>query len=99
MWSAARIVLGACAAIAVLLGGTAASATPAASGRALLPDLDQEFPSELQVISDGLRVAPMYRLGFRSAVRNIGRGPLVISGHRAAESSTMSADQLIELED
>jgi glucose/arabinose dehydrogenase len=67
-----------------------------AGGR--LPDLDQETPSQLKVreqISGGHR---SYWLGFRSAIRNIGDGPLIIDGHRSdtRTSATMTADQLID---
>ena len=45
----------------------------------------------------GPRRRPVYRLGFRSAVSNVGDGPLVISGHRSGlDATTMVADQLIE---
>ena len=69
-------------------------ARPASSDAALrLPDLDQETPSQLEVTSDGTS----YRLGFGSAVRNIGSGPLIIDGKRATVlEPTMSADQVIE---
>ena len=60
-----------------------------------LPDLDQEVPWDLQVTSRG--PGPAYRLGFASAVRNIGDGPLIVSGQRErAGSSTMIADQLVD---
>jgi serine protease len=75
-------------------------ASPARSGAPsaeLLPDLDQEIPSELQVTkTTASRGEPSYVLGFRSAVRNIGEGPLVIKGHRSPSESAMTADQLIE---
>jgi hypothetical protein len=89
-------ILTAAATLAVVFPGAVPSASSARPGPALLPDLDQEFPSELEVILDGTRLAPRYRLGFRSAVRNVGLGPLVISGHRRPDLPTMTADQLIE---
>ena len=56
----------------------------------LLPDLEQEAPSELIVT----RAGDTFRLGFRSAVRNVGAGPLVIIGRRGDRSiDTMVADQ------
>jgi serine protease len=80
--------------------GRGASAGPPAGARELLPDLDQEYPSELQVILVGTRVNPSYRLGFRSAVRNVGDGPLIIRGHRADEQTpTMIADQVVRRAD
>jgi glucose/arabinose dehydrogenase len=57
-----------------------------------LPDLDQETPTALWIMAAG----STYYLGFRSAVRNIGDGPLIIDGSRPNRSQpTMSADQLI----
>jgi hypothetical protein len=65
--------------------------------RARLPDLVQELPSELEITVVGPPVRPVYRLGFRSAVSNVGRGPLTISGRRAsADVATMTADQVVE---
>jgi Lysyl oxidase len=67
---------------------------------AQLPDLDQELPWDLQVTSTGPSTAPGYRLGFASAVRNIGDGPLIVSGRRRwAAIPAMTADQLVESED
>jgi hypothetical protein len=64
-----------------------------------LPDLDQEVPHQLQVTGDDAGRRPSYRLGFGSAVRNIGAGPLIISGERdRTAKATMTADQLIERE-
>ena len=72
-----------------------ASADDRAAGRARLPDLDQEAPSGLVVVAAGTE----YRLGFRSAVRNVGDGPLVIDGHRPdAVHRTMVADQVVQHE-
>jgi glucose/arabinose dehydrogenase len=65
-----------------------------------LPDLDQETPTELQVqnsVVDGQR---SYRLGFRSAVRNIGDGPLIVRGSRPdTRHPTMKVDQFIDRAD
>jgi hypothetical protein len=74
---------------------------PAAAGAAepLLPDLDQEAPSQLDVAVLGTPKHPDFRLGFRSAVRNIGAGPFIIDGHRAPGNPTMTADQLVERDD
>jgi hypothetical protein len=78
--------------LATLLLAAAASALPRGDADApqLLPDLEQEPPSQLIVT----RAKGTYRLGFRSAVRNVGAGPLVIIGHRGDRSvDTMVADQ------
>jgi hypothetical protein len=70
-----------------------------AEGPRRLPDLQQAIPSELVVTRAGPAGRPVYRLGFRSAVANVGAGPLVIDGHRSGvETGEMVADQLIERE-
>jgi hypothetical protein len=87
------------AATALSAATLAAAAGPDPGGSERLPDLDQEVPSELEITVAGTSARPVYRLGFRSAVRNVGRGPLLISGHRAsADAATMTADQVIERE-
>ena len=75
-----------------------ARAPSALAGSERLPDLDQELPSDLVITpthaTDGKRV---YVLGFRSAVRNIGDGPLIFEASRpGSETATMTADQIIE---
>jgi hypothetical protein len=64
----------------------------------LLPDLDQEAPSELALRvgtrSDG---RPTYELGFRSAVVNVGKGPLLLIGERPGIGTPrMTVDQYVE---
>jgi hypothetical protein len=82
--------------LAAAPGGTA-GVTP---GSARFPDLDQELPWDLQVTSTGPSKAREHRLGFASAVRNIGDGPLIVSGRRRlAAIPTMTADQLVESAD
>ena len=69
----------------------ALSGTPL-QGERLLPDLDQEPPSGLLVT----RSPRGWQLGFASAVRNVGAGPLIIDGHRqSGAEETMTAGQLI----
>jgi len=75
-----------------------APAPSALAGSERLPDLDQELPSDLVITAthatNGRRV---YVLGFRSAVRNIGDGPLIFEATRPGpETATMTADQVIE---
>jgi hypothetical protein len=79
---------------APLLAAGALVLTPSPdAGAPLLPDLDQEAPTRLIVT----RAGGEYRLGFRSAVRNVGAGPLTITGHRPDRSlDTMVADQTLE---
>jgi hypothetical protein len=61
-----------------------------------LPDLDQEVPGELAIrvgVANGHRV---YELGFRSAVINVGAGPLLVSGaRRDRQTPEMVVNQLI----
>lgn len=91
-------------AFAVTLGmiGVVATRTvsaDASSALELLPDLDQEAPGELRVEVDLSGSGRSYRLGFRSAVRNVGVGALVIEGERPdLVTPEMRADQLVERE-
>jgi hypothetical protein len=86
------------AAIVVSLAAALVSSSADAgdAGRARLPDLRQEVPSELIVVRAGSAESPEYRLGFRSAVGNVGDGPLIVDGHRSGvDHETMVADQVI----
>jgi glucose/arabinose dehydrogenase len=75
----------------------AVHAPAATAGSERLPDLDQAAPSDLVITFAGTRARPEYRLGFSSAVSNIGDGPLIIDGHRpGADTETMVADQIVE---
>jgi hypothetical protein len=68
-----------------------------AASRQMLPDLEQAVPTDVrvrQVVVDG---EVQYRLGFRSAVSNLGAGPLVVRGERLDTSTpAMVVDQLVE---
>jgi Lysyl oxidase len=87
-----------CAAVLLAIGAVAidqhgARAAAAAGDR--LPDLDQEVPTGL-VITRASH-SPHWRLGFRSAVRNVGDGPLILNGRRPTPGArTMVADQVVE---
>jgi Lysyl oxidase len=84
------------AALAAVAGGR----DPLAGEAELLPDLDQELPWDLEITGGGHGARRHYRLGFGSAVRNVGDGPLTVSGRRDLDADpTMTADQLIELRD
>src|SRR3954454_11410860 len=73
------------------LGHAAGASAPAAPE--LLPDLDQQTPNQLLVA----RAGGHWLLGFQSAVRNIGAGPLLIDGHRRDRKTPfMEADQVID---
>jgi glucose/arabinose dehydrogenase len=79
--------------------GQAATSTQALSVSSLdrLPDLDQEAPSQLDLKVFQSTSGPSYRLGFRSAVRNVGVGPLIVDGSRSSTSAAqMRVDQVIE---
>ena len=89
--------IGAIALCAAALAAAPGETAQITAQTAHLPDLDQEVPWDLQVTSTGPGTRRGYRLGFASAVRNIGDGPLIVSGQRErAGSSTMTADQLVE---
>ena len=67
-----------------------------ASGR--LPDLDQETPRQLRIKAVRLSGRTIYRLGFWSAVRNLGAGPLKVVGTRLdRETRYMHVSQRIRL--
>jgi Lysyl oxidase len=77
----------------LILAAGAYAVSPSPGGTRVLPDLDQEAPSDLIVTQAG----GQFRLGFRSAVRNLGDGPLILSGHRHDRGlETMIADQAIQ---
>jgi glucose/arabinose dehydrogenase len=66
---------------------------------ALLPDLDQETPSQLDIrVSDD---GDGYVLGFASAIRNIGDAPMILEGSRTTAGATtpMQVSQVLEAAD
>ncbi len=65
----------------------------------LLPDLDQEAPSALVVTETTRAGRGVVRLGFASAVTNVGAGPLIVDGRRRRGDGTMRADQLVRRDD
>jgi hypothetical protein len=90
------LVAGVCLAV-VALAVTKSAASRAATATERLPDLEQEVPTGLEITQHAR--GPHWRLGFRSAVRNVGDGPLIISGRRPVPGvETMVADQVIERE-
>ena len=66
---------------------------PRPLAREALPDLDQRAPAGLRVSRVGARV----RLGFASAVDNVGTGAAVIRGVRSPGVASMRADQAAAL--
>ena len=87
------VALALCAAAVVAWAGGSGEG---ASAPERLPDLDQEVPYNLGVTRD--RAHGGYKLGFRSAVRNVGAGPLVVRlGTRPhSQTPTMTVDQIVE---
>ena len=75
--------------------GTVRADAEGTLARTRLADLEQEVPSELEV-----RPGPGgagFRLGFRSAVSNVGVGPLILEGARDDQATPeMTVDQIIE---
>ena len=78
-------------AVAAMIPAALAASQTTPEGRALLPDLDQEAPTEVVLTKAG----EVWRLGFRSAVRNIGDGPLIMDGHRLSRARVMEAEQVV----
>lgn len=75
-----------------------ASAGPAAPAEELLPDLDQLAPKELEIHAVATGKGLRFRLAFRTAVDNVGSGPLVIRGRRESRGNPyMSASQRVLL--
>jgi glucose/arabinose dehydrogenase len=82
------------AALAAITGAPSAHA-----GSERLPDLDQATPRDLVITATRAGGKRVYILGFRSAVENVGDGPLILDAHRPGpDTRTMVADQLIERE-
>jgi hypothetical protein len=84
---------------ALMIASRVPAAAPSrpATAQKLLPDLDQETPSHLQIQMSFEGTRPSFRLGFRSAVRNLGTGPLIVNGSRVDRSTPeMTVDQVVE---
>jgi lysyl oxidase/WD40 repeat protein len=73
----------------LVTSGSAADGALVPARAELLPDLDQRAPTRL-VVS---HTVGRYRLGFASAVDNVGSGPLWVRGVRSGR--TMQASQLV----
>ena len=66
----------------------------------VLPDLDEEAPSQLTVKEVRRGARRSYRLGFRSAVVNLGRGPLFIRARASTRTPRLLvAEQVVALAD
>ena len=77
------------------LAPAASSQSERAAPAELLPDLDEEAPSKLVVTKATRAGRRVFRLGFASAVTNVGAGPLIIDGRRTRGAGAMRADQLV----
>jgi hypothetical protein len=92
----ATVVAGACT--AAIAGAATAGETPSAAE--LLPDLDQQTPTALRIANTSTDGRARWVLGFQSAVRNIGAGPLIVAGSRKSrQAATMAGHQLIDRAD
>jgi hypothetical protein len=86
-------ILPALTAIGLMVPAAIALGGPAPQGQPRLPDLDQEVPTQL-ILTKTRHVG--WRLGFQSAVSNVGAGPLIVDGRRLGPAQpTMDADQMI----
>jgi hypothetical protein len=84
------------AAATVSAAALSAAATAAPAPQQLLPDLDQQTPTALRIANLHEDGKTQWVIGFQSAVRNIGAGPLIITGRRQSTSTpTMTGYQLI----
>jgi Lysyl oxidase len=81
-----------------MIPGDARASSPPSS-KQLLPDLAQHPPAQISVQQVAGANGIEFRLGFRSAVANIGEGPLIIHGSRPNTSTPMRASQLVKLAD
>ena len=71
------------------------NADPGLASADLLPDLDQEAPSKLVLTKATVSGRRAFRLGFASAVTNVGAGPLIVDGHSTRGAGAMRADQVL----
>ena len=89
-------LLAACVGIFALISINAGAAL-APAREPLLPDLAQDPPAQVGVLQVDGQNGVEFRLGFRSAVRNIGDGPLIIQGRRKSAAASMQANQIVTL--
>ena len=94
--SAALVAAVGVSAVGAVVIGSASDRPRRLAADVRLPDLVQEPPSGVVVSRIGSAGRPQWRLGFDSAVGNVGAGPLRIASSRASAPGVMSADQLVE---
>ena len=91
--SLVRVVPALIASLLLIPAALAVAGSGISDAPELLPDLDQEMPAQLIVTRSR---HGEWRLGFRSAVRNVGNGPLIIDGRRPEGGvKKMEATQVI----
>jgi hypothetical protein len=89
-------LLPALAAVVLLVPAAVGVSRAQREGPALLPDLDQEPPTGLVITRAPATARVTWRLGFRSAVSNVGDGPLILEGRRPTRvTPTKRADQVV----
>jgi Lysyl oxidase len=89
-------ITGALVVVLALASTLIAPAIARGQGQDVLPDLDQQVPTGLEVKRLDLGAKKVFRLGFDSAAANVGDGPLTLFGHRATRSDpTMDVNQLV----
>jgi len=95
----AAVAVVAASAVAVVTAVTRASDGASGPARDLLPDLVQRAPYSLAGQTVTVRGQRRFRLGFASAVDNLGAGPLDIVARRARGVRRMTADQVVHRSD
>jgi hypothetical protein len=91
-----KLLAGALVLCAGALAAFGGSEPPGATQDGQLPDLSQELPSDLSVARAPEGARPGFRLGFDSAVSNVGTGPLIIVAERPDPGhAQMVAAQLV----
>jgi hypothetical protein len=84
------------AAVGASVAAVAHATAGAPAAAELLPDLDQETPNQLLIA----HVGHHWLLGFQSAVRNVGAGPLLVNGRRSSRATPfMQAEQQVMKQD
>jgi hypothetical protein len=97
----ARLALVVAVALAAVVAAAAASLRDRSDAPVkLLPDLQQRAPFALSGNNVQTERGVRFRLGFGSAVDNVGRGPLLVVGRRLrGRAATMSASQVVRRSD
>ncbi len=100
---AAPTFLALLATFGVIAAAGPAGAQDASDFQPQLPDLTQDLPRQISVVSERRGGRRLYRLAFRSAAENhpsspVGNGQLIVVGRRAdRRTKTMTADQYVDI--